>query len=72
MIQQTFHIIGMRCGACAFTVQKHFLGLRGVKKALVDFGKKELKIVYNNNKVTEDYLAQSLTPLGYSLQKITV
>lgn len=69
MDKQTFHVEWMNCGACAYTIQKQILRLKGVKRALVHFDKRELKVEFDHKKVTEKDLIQSVTPFGYILQR---
>lgn len=69
MIIQLFRISGMSCGACAFTIQKHFMRMKGVKDASVDYSKKELKIRYDDRSIHEKELIHSIGTFGYTLQK---
>lgn len=69
MFTQIFAIAGMSCGACAFTIQKHFKRMKGVKDASVDYNKQELKIRYDERSIHEKELIDSIATLGYTLQK---
>ncbi len=69
MLIQLFAISGMSCGACAFTIQKHFMRMKGVKNASVDYGRKELRIRYDERSVHENELIDSIASLGYKLQR---
>ena len=70
MLTQLFHIKGMSCGACAYAIQKHFLRLKGVKEAIVNYNKQELKIRYEERSVHEKKLVESIAPFGYSIEKV--
>lgn len=62
----------MTCGACAFTIQKHFKRMKGVKDASVDYFKKELKIRYDEHSIHEKELVDSIATLGYRLERKTI
>ncbi|OGK39057.1 hypothetical protein A3A74_08275 [Candidatus Roizmanbacteria bacterium RIFCSPLOWO2_01_FULL_35_13] len=70
MDKQTFHIEGMNCGACAYTIKKELLRLKGVKRALVHYDKQELKVEFDHKKVSEKELVDSVASFGYSLQRV--
>ena len=70
MLTQLFHIKGMICGACAFSIQKHFARLKGVKEASVNYSKQEIKIRYDERSLHENKLIESITPFGYSIEKM--
>lgn len=69
MIKQLFRISGMMCGACVYTVQKHFKHLKGVRDVSVDFNKKEVILKYDERKINQAKIIQSLAPFKYTLQK---
>ena len=69
MIKQLFHISGIMCGACAYSIQKHFKHLKGVRRVSVDFNKREVVLEYDERKLNQAKIIHSLTPFGYSLQK---
>ena len=68
MDKQIFNIEGMKCGACAYTIQKQLLRLKGVKHAVINFSKRELKVDYNHNRISTTELIQSVAPYGYTIQ----
>lgn len=70
MTEQKFHIVGMKCGACAYTIEKHYMRLKGVKEALVNYGKQEIKIRYDDRSLHENKLIESIISFGYTLQKV--
>lgn len=72
MLTQLFHILGMKCGACAFTIEKHYMRLKGVKEASVNYSKQEIKIRYDERSLHENKLIDSITPFGYSIEKIKI
>lgn len=69
MDRQTYHISGMMCGACAFTIKKQLLRLKGVKNVLIDINKQELKLAYDHKRISERELIQSVAPFGYVLHR---
>lgn len=70
-IKQIFNIKGMMCGACAFTIQKQLLRLKGVKQATVNFGKRELKIDYYHKKITSMDIIRSVASFGYTIEPLS-
>lgn len=70
MDKQIFNIKGMRCGACAFTIQKQILRLKGVKHALVNFDKQELKVDFDHKRISTTEIIQSVSPFGYTILPI--
>lgn len=69
MDKQTFHIEGMKCGACAYAIQKQILRLKGVKHVFMHYDKQELKVDYDHKKISEIEMIQSVAPFGYTLHK---
>jgi copper chaperone CopZ len=69
MVKQLFRISGMTCGACAFSIQKHFKHVKGVRDVMVNFFKKEVVLEYDERKLNQAKIIQSLAPFGYTLQK---
>lgn len=69
MMEQKFHISGMKCGACAFTIEKHYMRLKGIKEVSVNYGKQEIKVRYDERSLHENKLIESITPFGYTLHK---
>ena len=70
MLTQFFHISGMKCGACAFTIEKHYMRLKGVKEVSLNYSKQEIKIRYDERSLHENKLIESIIPFGYSIEKI--
>ena len=68
MDKQIFNIEGMKCGACAFTIQKNIQRLKGVKHVFVNFNKRELKVDYDHKKISATEIIQSVAPFGYMIQ----
>ena len=71
MDKQIFNIEGMKCGACAFTIQKQILRLKGVKHAFVNFNKRELKVDFDHKKISTTEIIQSVAPFGYIIQSFS-
>ena len=44
--------------------------LKGVKEATVNYGKQEIKIRYDERSLHENKLIDSITPFGYSIEKL--
>ncbi len=68
MLTQLFHISGMKCGACAFTIQKNIQRLKGVRHVFVNFNKQELKVDFDHKKISATEIIQSVVPLGYTIR----
>lgn len=69
--KKSFDIKGMMCGACAFTIQRQLLRLKGVRKAIVDFGNKKLKIDYDYKKISTTEIIQSVASFGYTIRPLS-
>ena len=69
-------ISGMHCAACAQTIEKALLKAEGVGKAAVNFATETAYIEYDDNKVSEENLAEIIKQTGYNvaegLQRMTL
>lgn len=56
---------GMTCGHCQVHVEKALLGLKGVKKATVDLGKRTATVIYEAGAVTKEQMIKAVEDAGY-------
>lgn len=71
MDKQIFLVKGMTCGACAFTIQKQLLRLKGVKLALVNYVKEELRVDFDHKRISVQELINSVAVFGYTLKPVS-
>jgi copper chaperone CopZ len=57
----------MSCGHCEARVKKALLALDGVKAAEASAAKGEVRISYDESKVTRDMIAGAIDDAGYDL-----
>lgn len=66
-VTTSFSIKGMSCPACARKIEEALLGCSGVIKADVDFGRREVSVVFNSIDVHPDELKAAVKTIGYNL-----
>lgn len=66
-ITATFSIEGMTCLSCARKIEETLSGKAGVKKAQVNFGRRETIIEYNQAEISPDDLMAVVQEAGYRL-----
>ena len=69
MTKTTLKIQGMTCNHCSMRVQKALKGVAGVQDALVDLGKAEAAVTFDEAKVNADKLAAAVVDAGYKIVK---
>lgn len=67
MQTKRFNVDGMGCANCSKTVQNTLNNLDGVKTAAVDFAQKTAAVTYDETKLTEAQLKESVAEAGYQL-----
>ena len=67
MTKATLKIQGMTCNHCSMRVQKALKGVSGVQDALVDLGKAEAAITFDEAKVNMDALSAAVVDAGYKI-----
>ncbi len=67
MTKKTLKIQGMTCNHCAMRVQKALKGVAGVQDALVDLGKAEAAVTFDEGKVNADTLSTAVVDAGYKV-----
>jgi len=68
MEKKNFVVEGMHCGSCAINIEMILKSQEGVKSVSVSFDNKEAVIEYDNEKTQLSKLAESISPLGYTLR----
>jgi copper chaperone len=69
MTKMTLKVQGMTCNHCAMRVQKALKGVPGVQDALVDLGKAEAAVTFDEGKVDLDKLSTAVVESGYKVVK---
>ena len=69
MTKANLKIQGMTCNHCAMRVQKAIKGVAGVQDALVDLGKAEAVVTFDEAKVNTDALSTAVVDAGYKVVK---
>ena len=67
MIKKILKVKGMFCNTCENRIQNKLKSIDGIEYANADFTKKELEIEYNEEKVSEDFIRDTIDELGYEL-----
>lgn len=65
MEQKTFNITGMSCTHCSAKIEKSVGAQLGVRKAKIDFDKKQLTVKFNEKLTATTQIIQLITELGY-------
>lgn len=60
-------IVGMSCASCASTIQRSLAGLKGVRKASVNFATSRATILYEPQLVTPEDFITSVRKSGYEV-----
>jgi Hg(II)-responsive transcriptional regulator len=63
----TFKIDGMHCDGCARTIEALVSSEPGVRKATVSFERREARILFDPQALSEDQLAAAIRKAGYSV-----
>jgi copper chaperone len=69
MTKTTLKIQGMTCNHCSMRVQKALKGVTGVQDALVDLGKAQAAVTFDEAKVNMDVLSTAVVDAGYKVVK---
>jgi copper chaperone len=67
MTKKTIKIQGMTCNHCVMRVQKALKGVVGVQDALVDLGKAEASVTFDEGKVDMSKLSSAVVDAGYKV-----
>ncbi|MFC2163934.1 heavy metal translocating P-type ATPase [Acidobacteriota bacterium] len=65
-------ILGIRCAACASTIEKDLSGLEGVDKANVNLATNQATVLYNPQSLNPDDVIQSVKKSGYDVGTASV
>lgn len=61
----TLKVEGMTCGHCQMHVEKALSGLKGVKKATADLGKRTATVIFEPGSVTREQMVKAVEEAGY-------
>ncbi|NEO25775.1 MAG: copper-translocating P-type ATPase [Kamptonema sp. SIO4C4] len=65
MEQQTLHLEGMSCAACANTIERAIKRVSGVEQCNVNFGAEQANVHYNPQQTTLEAIQQAVSRAGY-------
>jgi len=68
IIETSFEVQGI-CGMCETKIETAAMELNGVKMADWDKHTKQLKVVYNSKKISEEEIHQAMAAVGYDTPK---
>jgi Cu+-exporting ATPase len=66
-----FEILDMSCGSCVAKIESNIKQLNGVKDVSINLLLKQGDVIYDDDVLTEDKIASTLTNLGYPTRSIT-
>lgn len=67
MIEKTYTIEGMTCASCANAIEKGLSQLSGVEQVVVNLATEKVKLIYQENQVSQDQFFSTVRHLGYGL-----
>lgn len=65
-MKKKFKIIGMHCSSCAITIDMDLEDLEGIKSSRTSYAKQETEIEFDQEKVTDDLVLETIKKSGYS------
>lgn len=68
MSQRTLKVEGMSCGHCEMSVREELEELEGVSSARADHTTGEVRVAYDEERVTDEQLREAIEEAGYSLR----
>lgn len=68
-MKKTFQVGGMDCVACAQSIERVLGRQAGVDSAVVNYGNNKLYINYDETLVSEEFIQEKVTKLGFSLEE---
>lgn len=66
-----FKISGMTCASCAKAIEKNVNKIHGINDAVVNFASEKLTVKYDENKVIEEDIIDSVKKAGYKAKEQT-
>lgn len=63
--KKTFSIKGMHCASCVYIIEKALKNVNGVNEANVNLATNKATIVYDQQKVSDEQLASTVSNVGY-------
>lgn len=67
MKKETYKIEGIHCASCVLTIERTLQKQAGVKSASVNFANESALIEFDENLISENNLAKTVTDIGYQL-----
>lgn len=68
IIKKKYDVEGMHCGACATGIQMYLSNTDGVKSVSVDYNAKKANVEYDDAKINDEKISQTVSELGYKLK----
>lgn len=66
MIKKKFKVQDMHCSSCALTIDIDLEGVDGVSKSNTSYGKGEVEVELDPNKVSDKLILDTIKKSGYS------
>ena len=70
MIEQKYRITGMSCAACSASVERVTRKLEGVSESEVNLTTETMRIVYDENVVSEEQIVAKVNKAGFGCEKL--
>ncbi len=67
MIKKKLKIQGMHCSSCAMNIDFDLEDLEGIKSAKTSYAKQECEIEFDEAKVTDEIIVQTIKKTGYTV-----
>lgn len=65
-MKKKFKIQDMHCSSCALTIDMNLEDLEGVKKVQTSYAKAESEVEFDEDKVSDDLIVQTIKKSGYT------
>lgn len=66
MVKKKFKISGMHCSSCALTIDMDLEDLTGIKSAQTSYAKEECEIEFDQDKINDQAVLETIKKSGYS------
>jgi copper chaperone CopZ len=66
-VKKTFKINGMDCASCSLVIDSELESIPGVIKSQTSYAKQETEVEFEEDKVTEEKVLETIKKSGYEL-----
>lgn len=70
MSQTTLQLEKLTCPSCMQKITETLDALNGVEKTKILFNSSKARVIFNETVITETYILNKITEIGYSAEKI--